>query len=887
MKPLRSLIICLFPLVASAAPNAVVNGDFSQSVNGAPVGWEACGNARTVEQRLETGSDNGIRFARLVCTKCDTADASSHAMLAQVGKVSLEKGKLYEFTCRVKAENLESRMVSVAISDTRNWQNCGLSAGIPLADGWTVFKTRFKATRSVNDSTRLQFWHHETGIFCLADVSLVEAAHVNVEFTEVVRPGESKNLIPNASFECGAFGWSSLGQDTGWGNLSGLHGRVVTARDAPHGRQVLRILLGGEHTPTLYFDYLKPVVRKETQPLAANIGWIPVKVGQPYTLSCFMRANADGVPALLGLRLSDPDGSSWGRNDDRRKVMLTKEWQRFTAVFKPHKRCVFVTVGPALEADRSVEIELDATQFEAGEQASAFAPRSAVEVGVEAPYLSAPSGVFVAGKEASLLVQSFGDAASRAKLGFEVTDYFGEKVALPEATADTSIRLPADWKGYYRIRITCDADSNLNGRSFPIAIVPKPTCADTVVGINHAFASAKLIQLAKKAGVTWYRDWSLKWQDIEPRQGEFHWDIGDTQIDRVLAEGVNEMALLPPFPSANWSSEAPDTLPSAGYPGVRLRQAWAPKRVAELGRFAGQAVARYSSRIKVWEFLNEPVYTDYALPGKDNPEYRKHGAKSYAVQDYVNLLKLSSAAMKRADPACKVIGGIAGWPDHFALEAIAKGCLDSCDIFNLHIYPGIQQPESFIPAMKALIEAMDAAGMRRPIWITEFSYYGSDTYPREPFIPDSANWAEERLLKDEKQCADYTIRFFAVMMAFGVEKIFIHSGASGAVNATQFECCLFDYGGAPRKIFPALAVFTDLMGSHAKFAESQRLGKTAYSYSFATEKGALTVLWDTADNAQTSVPIPPDSTCLDLMGRPVKVQQVTLGSSPVYFLKQK
>ena len=86
---LGALVLLAFalPAFADGAGNAVVNGDFSQeSEKGAPIGWEACGNARNVDQRLELGDDNGTHFARLVCTRCDTADASSHAMLAQVRK---------------------------------------------------------------------------------------------------------------------------------------------------------------------------------------------------------------------------------------------------------------------------------------------------------------------------------------------------------------------------------------------------------------------------------------------------------------------------------------------------------------------------------------------------------------------------------------------------------------------------------------------------------------------------------------------------------------------------------------------------------------------------------------------------------------------------------
>ncbi len=872
--------LCLVPLVVGAANNGVVNGDFTQMQDGQPVGWATYGNARSVDQRLEIGEEAGSHFARLVCTRCEKVDSSSHAMVAQVGKVHLEKGKLYEFSCRVRAEKLASQIVSVAISDTASWQNCGLSGQIPVTSEWGTFTTRFRASRTVGDSTRLQFWYGEPGIFCLADVCLVEATAVAVEMTDTIPPGESRNLLPNASFECGTFGWSSLGQEAGWGNLSGLLGELVSDQAAPHGGHYLRIPLGGDRTPMLYFDYLVPVAKQQLQPLVANVGWLKVQTGQPYTLSCFMRANVAGIPAVLGLRLRNPDGSRWDRQDDRHPLTLGTEWKRYSVTFTPRRRAVFVTVGPALETDCEVVVDIDAIQLEAGAEGTDFVPRNSVEVGIEP---SAPAGIFTAGRENYLQLRA--SRGSLPPVTASATDYFGQDVPVPSPTAEGRIVLPADWRGYYRLQLACAADPNLGRRPLSIAVVPPPVCPDTVVGINHAFADGALIRLARLAGVTWYRDWSLKWQDLEPAQGEFHWDVGDTQIDRVLAERVNLMALLPPFPSANWSSEAPEALGGTGYPGTRIRQAWAPKQRGELARFIGQAVGHCGDRVKVWEFLNEPVYTDYALPGREKPEYDKAGAKRYTVQDYVDLLKLASGAMKQADPNCTVIGGIGGWPDHYALEAIAKGCLDGCDILNLHIYPGIRQPEAFIPQMEELIKAMEAVGKRRPVWMTEFSYYGSDTYPRTPFIPDSGNWAAERLLRDERQCADYTIRFYTIMLSFGVEKVFIHSGASAAVNGEQFECCLFDYGGVPKKVFPALAVFTDLMGSKARPVGSERLGESGYSYSFQTERGLLTVLWDPAN--QPLVPVPAGSAVYDLMGQPIPAQRVALGSSPVYFLKRR
>jgi len=130
-----------------------------------------------------------------------------------------------------------------------------------------------------------------------------------------------------------------------------------------------------------------------------------------------------------------------------------------------------------------------------------------------------------------------------------------------------------------------------------LAIVPPRASQDSVCGINHAFATPDLIQSASKAGVSWYRDWSLKWQHMEPTKGTYHWELADAQIDRVLGQGCAVLPLLPPFPSADWSSEAPPGLASSGYPGVRARQAWAPKEPQELAEFIERAVSRYKDRI--------------------------------------------------------------------------------------------------------------------------------------------------------------------------------------------------------------------------------------------------------------------------------------------------
>ena len=936
------ILLALAPHAPAAAPaaepvNLVANGDFSQATGGKPDQWEAAGDSATVTQTLEAARDaEGRPFARLACTRFDPRGPSSHAMLAQTGSVRLAKGRLYEFSCRVRAEGLRGRAVSVAISSTRTWTNCGLQADLPVGREWKTRRALFTATEDVGPSGRLQIWFTETGTLEVADVRIVETRPQEVEFTDAVLAAGGKNLVPNGSFEVGPSGWSTLGERVGWGSLSRLHGHIESG-DAPHGRSFLRIPLGRDKTPVLQFDYYEPVVRRELRPLAAGRGWIKVVQGATYTLSCTMRASRDGVRAALGVRAADPPG---GWRDLVQPVTLTTAWKRYAFAFQPQRGYVYVLAGPALEKEDEVDVDIDAVQLERGGQATAFEPRTEVEFAIEP---TAEAGLFVEGEPAALHVTAcnHGAAAAQASLTFKVTDFFDRDVPLrdhtmevpPQTVAECNLEIPPAWKGFYRVHAQAQTGKAGESVDVRLAVLPPRTSTDSVLGINHAFATADLVRLASKAGVTWYRDWSLKWQHMEPEKDRFDWPRGDAQIDRVLKEGARVLCLLPPFPSADWSSEAPADLPKTGYPGIRLRQAWAPKDPAELGRFVGQAVDRYKDRLHVWEFLNEPIYTDYALPADEGKRYggrkygpadyvallvgqavarykdrlhvwefmnkpiymdyalpadtgNRYGGRKYGPADYVALLKVAAAAMKQADPACKVMGGIGGGPLLLTREVIEAGGLDHLDLFNLHFYPGSRRPESYAPEMDQLLALMESHGGRKPIWVTEFSYYGADDLPRRPFFPHAGSWSEQRLLESERQCADLTVRFFAVMLARGVEKIFIHSGSSGEVNAPDFECALLAYGGAPRKALAALAVLTELLGPAPRCEGTRTLGESGHAVAFRTDRHAVVVLWSADEETPGAVtaPMPPGVTLLDAMGRSLPPDKADLGASPMYLV---
>lgn len=728
-----------------------------------------------------------------------------------------------------------------------------------------------------------------------------------VRFTDAIPMVGGTNLVPNGSFEVGEAGWSSLGHGAGyenlwaplvpnWGNFAALHGTVEVSGGA-EGQAFLRIPLGAEHTPVFNFDYFRPVNHRELRPLAANRGWIEVTPGEPYTISVAMRASREGIRAAIGVQNEDA-GQGWdgAQEEILKRVTLGTQWQRHTHTFVPKYRFVFVLAGPDLTQEEQVAVDVDAVQLEKGREATPYTARSGVEIGV---IPSAPGGVFTAG-EASLKILAHNSTGTPApaEVRFRVVDFFDEPVELPSigvevpaaSTVEQSMPLPAQWQGFYRVEAIFRSSDVEETRLLRVAIVPPRTTRDTVIGVNHAYSNPFLIGLAKKAGVNWYRDWSLKWQHIEPEQGKYQWEVSDPQMNRVVAQDVNLMAMIP-FPSADWNSTAPDleTLRAesprynAGGKGddqeliPRARWAWAPRDVSELTDFVSAVVSRYEKQIQVWEFLNEPLYTSYVLP--DNNALESTTLEGHTVDDYLTLLRAAVPAIRASNPNARIMGGPGASVGAYTIQMLEAGVLDLVDIYGVHDYPVRTKPEERLTSNDALLEAMAAHGGVKPMWMTEFSYFGTDDLPRDPFIPIPGLWSETKLLS-EREVAEYTVRYCTIFLGRGGEKVFLHSGCTGSVNKPGTESCMFS-DGAVRKVFPAMAVFTEFMGANPEHVADSAVG-TGLVFGFETGTRAVVLAWD--PDAKTSATLPPETTCFDIMGRIVDGPSVPLTASPVYVI---
>jgi hypothetical protein len=433
-----------------------------------------------------------------------------------------------------------------------------------------------------------------------------------------------------------------------------------------------------------------------------------------------------------------------------------------------------------------------------------------------------------------------------------------------------------------------------------LAVIPIYTLADSRFGLNHAFGWPELLTLSHQAGLVWNRNWSLKWQDVEPSQGQFTFDRGDAEINRLLRRDFHVLGLLP-FPSSMWSSSAPANVQPSDpwyYPLTQspdrerqreeiayergspaLRMSYAPRNMAEFENYIGRTVAHYKDRVHDWQVFNEPVLSGYAL-------YKGNG---YGMADYIHYIEVVAKVARRTDPKCRILGGfsVPGFPakkEHIP-EAIkemepfiALGGLKSIDVFTLHIYPA-DPPEFIESLLQQLNAAMDRHGVRRPIWFTECAYFADDEPWATPITNPCGHLPKER---DQAGCL---VKMSTILFANGVEKIFFHSGIGSGINHTNPWTMFLRYGGEPYQCYASQAVMSQLLTPTCTFVKRLLPDQPTRVYLFRDLKRTLAVVWAPTGTKKTTIHIGNAGLhILDLMGREQTAKSFVPTELPVYVI---
>ena len=867
---------------AGEAANLVANGSFEREgrTPGTPEAWAAAGSRSVAQALLLDTRLGGGKCAKLVVSAFagDTPDA--HAMVCQAGVVAVKAGRWYRLSFLAKGENIRTGAVEVALSDMRRWENAGLAGAFPVTARWEPHEVRFRARADVPAAaSRLQFWFKTTGTLWLDDVVLTES-DVGEEWFPVLASEGSGNLVPNSSFECGAAGWGSYTYGLkGWGgNLYRLEG-AIDASAARHGGHSLKIAPAPGTRPVFFFDYYEPVRQAVRRILAANRGWFRVSEGETLTLSAFMRGDGEDTAAELAVVFAPDVRRS-------RAVKVGAEWRRHEFTFTAERPYLFIAVGLDLDASgrESAVLWIDAVQLERASAATPYRPRAPVEAyletGVEGHIFSGDAGMAFAAR-----AYNDGDAPRELHGTLVVEDFF-ERVVLeravsialaPRAGGAAAIAgvLPGA-RGFFRVRWQAGEASQ---RLRCAVLAPRERGADGApFGFNHAYPWGFLIDLAHRAGAGWWRDWSAQWNTVEPRKGDFRFEAADAQIERILRRGGEALVLLP-FPSASWSTtaDAEAVRNAAGrdaYLRARLPVAYAPAKQEDFDAYAAAVVRRYCRAeprpAAAYQILNEPVYTDYALP-------RRFG---YGVEDYVRLLAGAYRAIKAEQPDCVVVGGIgAGLEAGVTREFVASGGLAFVDVFDVHIYDPPRPAESYEEPFAALEALMQAHGGPKPIWITEWGCYADDDPACIPPTVGDATMGRCRW-KTERAATEHIVKFAATAFAHGVRRIFFHAGTCGAINGPDEGGVLFEYGGAPRAMYAGVAAFARFVGE-PRACPWARCRDGLAAYAFDTGRGAVAVVWRFGETAPPR-PLAPGLRAYDIMGNVLAAAEVALDGTPIY-----
>ena len=941
-KPLFLLIACCFcvcftswPTLSVAAQsdnptitNLVQNGSFEQTAESKPLYWNIDGD-KGVEQNLSLGVGvTGGHAARLQCDSFTRYTRKSYATLTQTGKMNLRKGKWYRFSCWARHQGMTAAMVTAELQTAAQkgnyWKTTLLFYQIPLKQQWQYYERYFQAGYVGQGDAELMFYFDFTGTLWLDEVEIVPADEPFPEYTNRIPLINTNNLLPNAGFECGVDGWSSLGKSHGWiGGLSGLYGEIQEG-DAWEGNKCLRIELGPGKTPVTSFNFFEVNSIVQHAPLVANMGWAEVQPDHQYTLSAYMRADQDGIPVKMLIRFAEPLGgtddvsSSITQNKVAFKsgqTLLTTKWQRYSITVTANRRYALVAVGPDMTAmpDKKATVWIDAIQLRESERLSEFQPRLPVEMGINTDKYG---NVFNTGEPIAITFSAVNSTFLNTSLDIHLSieDYFDKivyddvrRLEIPANNNNEYIwPLPLD-KGYYNLSVSWESCGQKNVQRIPIAIIDPYSHADSVFGVNHAPGTNNNCRQLCKAGVVWAREWALKWQHIEPKPGQFKFEPEDQHINRVLGTGMKMVQQLPPFPSAEWNSTAPPELTEKfpGYANLYGRMAYPPRDPDIFARFVEQVANHYRHQDIIWEYLNEPFYTTYSFPNTQQLDAASESlpGANFTVQDYISLLKIMYTSVKKADPKAKVIGGLGGRPDLLTREFFHGGGLDYVDYFNLHIYPGLRRPEGYIQQMSEMLAEMDKSSSgRRPIWMTEYAYFSTDALPWLPYIVGPGPWSANRLLCDEKQGGDYLVRYAVIMLAHGVEKIFYHNGAgvSCEINnaLAEMESWMLLYAGVPRKTYVVQSVLSNMLGPAPRFVGlwkkpsiiNGQSTDEVYGYAFQCGHRAVLIAW--APNPE-SIPVswtvrPPDTVqAYNVVGVSVEPNSIELGESPIYLISEK
>jgi hypothetical protein len=408
------------------------------------------------------------------------------------------------------------------------------------------------------------------------------------------------------------------------------------------------------------------------------------------------------------------------------------------------------------------------------------------------------------------------EAPSERHLSIHVVDYFDKTILerdLSVHAGKTFLKLGRLPTGYYELR--------LDSQSVSFAVVParkrrfqgedSPLATDGAISwvvVPESFTEVS--QLMKRSGVSWVRD-RLRWVDVEPERGQFHWELYDQSADAQTRVGLKVDRVFHDTPF--WARSDGD--------GTRY-----PDDLRDVYRFAQAAARHFRGRVHAWEIWNEA----------ELPNFSPEPADPYAA-----FFKAASLGFGSVDPRLKILMVSLGpEPGIFAEALFENGISSYMDIYNWHVYTGcpvvcLAGPQDYHLGAEKHFDLMARYGVEAPAWVTE-----AGTFLEA--VDGVLTPANQRIQ------AEFIPKSFAHSLAAGVTKhfyfIFPHF-----VEGQIFAHGLLHEDLAPYPGYAALSATTYALGKGAYQGRMSKEGISAFL--FDNGKGQTLVLW--SDEGQKEI----------------------------------
>lgn len=228
-----------------------------------------------------------------------------------------------------------------------------------------------------------------------------------------------------------------------------------------------------------------------------------------------------------------------------------------------------------------------------------------------------------------------------------------------------------------------------------------------------------------------FRSWRVitgetTWHGMEKEKGVWQFDALDRAVVVAKTHDVEVLYTLGYPPKRSVAARYQDVW----NPGIALP----PEDMQEWEDYVRRVVERYKGRIKYYELMNEPHFSEVDKP---------RSKVDFPVAIMVEMARIASRVIKESDPQAKLVsmspsGGQTGVR---RVDAFLKaGGGKYIDIVGFHFYTGRLGPERIPDFVSALRGSMSSNGYAHlPIWNTESGFFidGKDNPFAGRKLPDS------------------------------------------------------------------------------------------------------------------------------------------------------